>query len=140
MEIGLPDARAWPLLGRRNLQNALLVLLVPLPGVLATWWLFHCFAPGPTPPDPGWAAVWEAWLLHHPILCLNLFYLVFCNLIFWGIALVQRSSWLIDPYWTLLQLLIAGFYAAHPLAEPNVVRAGLTWTSLVVWSVRLTCN
>ena len=43
MEIGYPDLGAQPLLGSKNLRNATLVLLVPLPAILVTWLLFHWF-------------------------------------------------------------------------------------------------
>ncbi len=143
MQIGYPDVRDWPLLGRSNLWNGALVLLVPLPAVLAAWWLFRFFAPDAVPPAPGLEEITTtpeaaAWLLHRPLLTANLFYFVFVDLVFFAIALLQRSSWLIDPYWTLLPVLIAGFFLAHPLAEPDWTRVALSWLALLVWSVRLT--
>lgn len=56
------------------------------------------------------------------------------------IALGQRSSWLIDPYWTLLPPFLALFYFSHPLAEPDTSRAVLSFAILMVWSIRLTWN
>ncbi len=145
VHVGLPDTSAWPRWGRDNVLNAALVLATPLPAIVVTWLLFHAFAPGAIPPaperldlaDPRAAA---AWLLHRPLLSLNLLYFVFVNLQFFAVALVQRSSWLIDPYWTLLPLFIAGFYAAHPLAEPQPTRLGLAAVALAIWSLRLTGN
>ena len=145
MEIGYPDLGAQPLLGSKNLRNATLVLLVPLPAILVTWLLFHCF---PTDGIPAALPVAEvetgdqlaAWMLHHPIVTANLLYFVFVDLLFFAIALVQRSSWLIDPYWTLLPILLAGYYLAHPLADPSWARVALVWAALVVWSARLTYN
>ncbi len=132
-------------MGFDNLRNAALVLAAPAPAVITVWLLFRWFGAGAIPPAPGRLDFTEpdgaaAWLLHHPLLALNLLYFVFVNLQFWVIALLQRSSWLIDPYWTLLPLFIVGFYAAHPLANPQPVRLGLASAALAVWSVRLTWN
>ena len=107
--------------------------------------LFRWFPAGSIPPDPGlvWPASCDesaALLLHHPLLAANLLFFLFVDLQFWAIALVQRSSWLIDPYWTLLPPLLALFYIAHPLSEPDRARATLSISILVVWSLRLTWN
>jgi len=145
METGYPDIDERPLLGRANLLNALLVLLVPIPALVAAWVLFGWFPAGGIPTDPGWASVEDAdgmaaWLLHNPLIAANVFYFVFVNLAFWVIALMQRSSWLIDPYWTLLPLFLAWFFLAQPLAAPAGGRAALAVAALLVWSVRLTGN
>jgi steroid 5-alpha reductase family enzyme len=143
VDVGLPDTSAWPRLGRDNLRNAALVLATPIPALCAAWVLFHWFpadAIPRAPTDSSGSASVAAWLLHHPLWALNLFYFVFVNLQFWAVALVQRSSWLIDPYWTLIPLFIVGFYAANPLATPDTTRLGLAATALGLWSVRLTGN
>jgi steroid 5-alpha reductase family enzyme len=145
MEIGYPDVSRQPLLGRRNLLNLLLLLAVPLPGVGAAYWLFHRFEPGAIPPDPGWSGLDSAdavaaFLLHHPIAAVNVGFFANVCLLFWLISLAQRSTWLIDPYWTLIPLFIAAFYAAHPLADPDPARAGIGLFVLGVWSLRLTHN
>ena len=132
-----------PVLGRRNLANAALALWVPVPAIVCALALFRWFPEGSLPADPGlvWPATADqaaAVLLHHPVLAANLFFLVFVDLQFWLVALVQRSSWLIDPYWTLLPPLLALFFFAHPLAAPDATRAALSLGLLAVWSVRLT--
>jgi steroid 5-alpha reductase family enzyme len=142
---GYPDLGSWPPFGHRNLGNALLALLVPIPAIAAAWLLLDWFPAGAIPADPGWAGVVDAdscaaALLHHPVVAANLLFFVFVSVAFWGIALVQRSSWLIDPYWTLLPLFLAGFYLAHPLAKPDPARAALALAVLAVWSLRLTRN
>ncbi len=141
--IGYPDMGDQPVLGRRNLQNLALTLWVPLPAIACTLALFRWFPDGAIPADPG--LVWPtsadeaaAVLLHHPLLTANLLFFVFIDLQFFLIALVQRSSWLIDPYWTLLPPLLALFYLAHPLTAPEAMRATLSVALLLVWSVRLT--
>jgi len=145
MEIGYPTTRNRALLGHKNVINAILLLAVPVPAILTAWILFHWFPENQIPADPGWSRVrtadqLAALLLHHPILAANVFYFIFVNVVFWAIALVQRSSWLIDPYWTLLPILLAWFYVASPLAEPDGSRLALAWSALLVWSCRLTYN
>jgi len=143
--IGYPHMHDQPLLGQRNVMNVLLMLWVPVPAIFCAIALFRWFPAGSIPPDPGlvWPASTDhaaALLLHHPVLTVNLLFFLFVDLQFWGIALVQRSSWLIDPYWTLLPPLLALFYLAHPLAEPDWMRAALATAILLVWSGRLTWN
>jgi steroid 5-alpha reductase family enzyme len=136
---------AQPVLGRKNLSNLSILLIVPLPGVLASAWLFSYFAPSTIPPDPGWAGIsgsptLAAFLLHHPVVTINLLFFTNVCVLFWLIALCQRSSWLIDPYWTLIPLFLAWFYSAHPLAHPTPLRSALTWALLLIWSARLSHN
>ena len=146
LPIGYPDLRDQPVLGRRNLANIALALWVPIPAIVCAAMLFRWFPTGTIPADPG--LVWPgsadeaaALLLHHPILTANLLFLIFVDLQLWLIALVQRSSWLIDPYWTLLPLFLAlASTLAHPLADPDrPLRAGLAWRCSI-WSARLTYN
>jgi steroid 5-alpha reductase family enzyme len=132
VETGYPDVRIQPLWGGKNLATAALVVAVPIPAIAAAWALFH----GRLTP----VGALDAWLLDHPIWAANLFFFVFVDVAFWLVALVQRSTWLIDPYWTLLPLLLAGFYTAHPQADGDPTRMGLAWFALLVWSVRLTHN
>ena len=143
METGYPDVSRQPLLGRKNVVNALLVLVVPLPAVASVVWLFGSAGARATTPDPGigWPSSLDdfaAMLLHHPVLAANLLYFVFVDVVFFAIAVVQRSSWLIDPYWTLIPPLIHWFYWAHPLADPSPARSAAAWIVLGVWAVRLT--
>lgn len=145
MQVGYPDVSAWPVLGRRNLTNLLLLILAPLPAVAATRTLFGWFPPGAIPPDPGLGAIASAdlvaaWLLHHPVATVNLLFFGNVCLGFFALALVQRSTWLIDPYWTLIPVWIAAFYALHPLASYDPFRLGIALAVLIIWSVRLTGN
>lgn len=145
VQTGLPDTTSWPRLGRANVSNAALAAVAPLPVVVATWALFHWFPEGAIPASPAGSAVADAdalaaWLLHHPIWTINLLVFVGFDLLFFAIALVQRSNWLIDPYWTIVPPLIALFYSLHPLADANGSRLWLAWAALGVWSVRLTWN
>jgi len=139
------DTTGYPRRGARNLGNALLALVAPIPAILCAQALFGWFPSGaiPAPPDAaglGGADRIAAVLLHRPVLTANLFFLVFVDVGFFAIALAQRSGWLIDLYWTLLPLLLAGFYLAHPLADFEPARAALAGVPLLVWSARLTWN
>jgi len=145
IEVGYLEMDDHPLLGRRNLVNVALVLWVPIPAIVCASWLFGWFPGDAIPADPGlgWPTSADqaaALLLHHPIVAANLFFFVFVDVQFWLIALVQRSSWLIDPYWTLIPPLLAIFYFVNPLAHPDTARAVLSFGLLLVWSIRLTWN
>jgi steroid 5-alpha reductase family enzyme len=145
IEVGYPEMHEQPLLGRRNLLNVAVTLCVPVPAIAFAFVLFRWFPAGSIPADPG--LIWPssadeaaAILLHHPILAANLLFFAFVDVQFWLIALFQRSSWLIDPYWTLLPPLLALFYFTHPLAEADATRGALSLFAMSVWSMRLTGN
>jgi hypothetical protein len=59
----------------------------------------------------------------HPLAAVNLLFFVNVTVGFWALGLLQRSFWLIDPYWTILPPLIGAFYQCHPLAAPGCVHA-----------------
>lgn len=143
LEIGYPDMKTQPVLGLRNLANLAIMVSVAIPGIIFTSRLYSYFEDGAIPADPGWTGAvgpdaWAAFLLHHPIITVNLIFFVNVCLLFWILALAQKSSWLIDPYWTLIPPLINWFYWAHPLADGSTSRSTLTWMLLLVWSIRLT--
>eukprot|EP00030_Apusomonadida_sp_AF-17_P006746 a685827_81.p1 GENE.a685827_81~~a685827_81.p1 ORF type:complete len:363 (+),score=130.97 a685827_81:31-1089(+) len=78
----------------------------------------------------------------HPLALLSVIFLLNVSVLFWLVSLVQGSTWLIDPYWTLCPPLCVAFLAVHPqiapvaaLTHPRVFNALLL---LVLWSVRLT--
>lgn len=126
----------WSLL---NLGNALLCVLAACPSLIFTSWLFEdCF------PMPDHASsVCSSRLTSSPVLTVNFLY--FCNVCigFWVVGLIQRSFWLIDPYWTIIPILVAYFYRMHPMStvskglnsslRPHVVLV-LIW----MWALRLT--
>lgn len=116
------DPRQQAPFGVRNVANALLCLLVPLPAIV--FCAVHFGEP-------------EPW---HPLVLANVLFALNVDLLFWIIALAQRSTWLIDPYWTILPVLIAVLYATHPDAHADPARAALSFAVLVLWSWRLTHN
>lgn len=123
----------------RDLKNALIFFLVPIPAVLA-WWLLVRLCDPAGACSTG-APAWFCRLgLEHPIGFVNALFFANVCVLFWLISVVQRSSWLIDPYWTILPLFIAHFYAAHPLASADPTRSWLALGLLWVWSTRLTVN
>ncbi|KAK9804852.1 hypothetical protein WJX72_008714 [[Myrmecia] bisecta] len=82
-----------------------------------------------------------SWCKHwalQPVPLVNLVFFLNVCVLFWAISLVQKSTWLIDIYWTIIPPLIAHFYRAHPAATYQTLRSvvclALTW----VWSIRLT--
>jgi hypothetical protein len=66
----------------RNLSNAVLCAVVVVPGAVLAAALFAAEAP---------------W---HPLVVANVIFALNIDLLFWLIALAQRSTWLIDPHWT----------------------------------------
>ena len=77
--------------------------------------------------------------LGNPILTVNILFFLNVSVLFWIIGLVQHSFWLIDPYWTILPVMIGHFYRQHPLAD-NVPtqQANLAMVLVYIWSFRLT--
>ena len=75
-----------------------------------------------------------------PVVALNLVYWPTFCLLFWVHSLAARSTWLIDPYWTLIPLYVYGYYASHPLACAAGPRQLLAAVLLGAWSLRLSGN
>ena len=56
-----------------------------------------------------------------------------------GCRVVQGSTWLIDPYWTLAPPLLAAYWLAHPQATQEwTARQVVSTALLLVWAARLT--
>jgi|GEM_PF-1842164 len=116
---------------RQNLVNLAVLLLVPLPSIIAV-----------ALAEPACAAAgsWCGMVMTQPVVAVNVLFFVNVCVLFWLIALVQRSTWLIDPYWTIIPLFIAHFYVAHPFSNGDPTREVLAVVLLWVWSIRLTHN
>lgn len=122
----------------KNIGNAVLCALALVPSYVTTYLLFNR-CPAPLGGDlfaklcelnasPGGA-----------IATVNLLFFANVSVGFWAIGLLQRSMWLIDPYWTLIPPLIGHFYQLHPQASwtsssRSMLSLGLIW----VWAIRLT--
>ena len=90
-------------------------------------------------PETLRAAACEAYA-DWPVVALNLVYWPTFCLLFWVHSLAARSTWLIDPYWTLIPLYVYGYYASHPLACAAGPRQLLAAALLGAWSLRLSGN
>ncbi|KAF5836113.1 hypothetical protein DUNSADRAFT_6366 [Dunaliella salina] len=75
-----------------------------------------------------------------PLLFVNLLAFFNVDVLFWIVAQIQGTTWLIDPYWTLIPLLIQIFYQYHPLAEADAWRGLVVSSLLRLWSLRLTIS
>ncbi|CAM9851003.1 unnamed protein product [Phaeothamnion confervicola] len=130
--------------------NTLLLVLAALPA-LAAWQALQdpgCFglhlAPDSLPVSalplvtlPLGATTFCQLGIRQPFVFVNI--VMFAQmLLFWLISIAQRSTWLIDPYWTIIPPLIAIFYRTHPLASFDRVRSAISLALLAAWSVRLT--
>jgi steroid 5-alpha reductase family enzyme len=127
---------------RRNLLNGMLLTGVMLPSLWATRYLIaQCpEVAGNYEAGTSTAACMCQFGLTQPIAMVNLLFFVNVCVGFWLIHLVQKSTWLVDPYWTILPVLIGHFYTAHPGADPEPTRQWLALGLLWLWSLRLTHN
>lgn len=133
---------------RRDVANAVLLVMAAAPASLAyfavlqrcDWEVAERAGAVSTWPMPtGSFATWCAWSHQHPFWLANLLFLFCISLLFWLVSLVQDSTWLIDPYWTFIPILLATFYRHHPGAQArDEPRAITTVALLLLWSVRLT--
>ena len=73
----------------------------------------------------------------NPNALLHVLFFVNISVGFWLVGLLQKSFWLIDPYWTLFPPLAALFYATRPEVKYSAqLVIGLLLLGL--WSLRLT--
>ena len=73
-----------------------------------------------------------------PIAFANVLFFVNVSVGFWLVGLVQRSFWLIDPYWTIIPPLLGHYYRAHPRSVYDANRSFAVLGLLWLWSWRLT--
>lgn len=145
-------------------HNAALLLCAPLPAIIFS---AYCRRQGCVlgTQHQGWRnrVLFEMscynWHLH-PVVTVNQLLLWNLCLLFWLASLVQRSTWvrltasshqnavvlqqadmsdlqLIDPYWTVIPILIEAYYALHPSASYSA-RSNTAFALIIVWSLRLT--
>lgn len=77
--------------------------------------------------------------LHHPLVYVNLIFFVFVCIQFWLISLFTQTTWLIDPYWTIVPPLVTYYYALHPLKGlVDETRVSVTCGLIVFWALSLT--
>ena len=126
-----------------NAVNAVLVVAVALPAVLATRALIqHCdIAEHTERIDPSALELSDLWskdlycrlYLLHPISYVNVVFFFNVCVLFWLISLVQKSTWLIDPYWTIIPPLINLCYMYHPLTQADEHRQLISFALVMVW-------
>ena len=139
-------------LSKKNIGNAILTALVLVPSLVAVRYLYtQCdqsaddsymtplfsmvglYEQAPT------ASAMCDFAMTRPVSLANLLFFLNVTVGFWVIGLLQRSFWLIDPYWTILPPLLGHLYQLHPHAvAASSWRSWLTLGLLWVWSARLT--
>ncbi|KAH7653543.1 hypothetical protein IHE45_19G086800 [Dioscorea alata] len=118
----------------RNLKNATIALLVPLPSI--AFFLFFIRAHSDA---AGGNAVFS-WCYNHPFLLANVLFFFNVNILFWIIGLIQSNNWMIDLYWTVIPVMLVHYYASHPMTVKDGLRSAVVIVLTWVWSVRLTHN
>jgi hypothetical protein len=73
---------------------------------------------------------------HHPLLFVNAAFFLNVCVLFWLISRIQRSTWLIDPYWTIIPPMIACYYHYHPLSNGETSRKNMVLFLTIIWAVR----
>lgn len=141
-----------------TILNGILLVVVALPAIAFDWYLIRICTIGNTAlfgktaeqsllADGAYVAFFKKLLtptglceigLYHPILTVNIIFFLNVNVLFWIISLFQQSTWLIDPYWTIIPVMIAHFYQTHPLAVSDPTRGAILLVMVWIWSVRLT--
>lgn len=117
-----------------NLKNAMIAFLVPLPSIL----FYLSFQSAISTPS-SWSSLWT-WCYHHPLLLANVLFFFNVNFLFWLIGLIQSSHWMIDPYWTVIPVMLVHYYSTHPLAQYQWWRSRIVTLLTWAWSVRLIHN
>lgn len=125
-----------------NLKNAVVAVLAPLPSIIFYLsFLKHYEEIASAGGGDGSfsASIWS-WCFHHPLLLANVLFFFNVNFLFWAISHVQSSHWMIDLYWTVIPVMLAHYYATHPLGQYNSWRSRIVILLTWVWALRLTHN
>ena len=72
-----------------------------------------------------------------PLALINFLFFINIDIGFYLIGLVQKSFWLIDPYWSIIPFIYGLVYATHPLAIINA-RSLVALVLVFIWGARLT--
>ncbi|CAL0311278.1 unnamed protein product [Lupinus luteus] len=126
-----------------NLKNGIIAFLVPLPSIFFYLSFLNHYdsSSGVDPKFPTfWSTLWT-WCYKHPMLLVNVLFFFNVNVLFWVIGLIQSSHWMIDPYWTVIPVMLVHYYSTHPLSdEYNWWRSKIVILMTWVWSIRLLHN
>jgi steroid 5-alpha reductase family enzyme len=114
-------------------SNFIIMLLVAVPPICSTYILRHAcsFVPLTT-----WPCSWL--IFSKPLDLLNILWFLHVDVTFYIISLIQGSTWLIDPYWTLAPPMVAVFWLTSPGSIPLNARQITSTALLLIWSARLT--
>ncbi|BBN05808.1 hypothetical protein MPTK1_3g16140 [Marchantia polymorpha subsp. ruderalis] len=125
-------------MGHSNVSNFVLAVTVPLPSLLF-YLSFVQKCDGDRWENEYWTWVCD-WGRLHPLYLVNVLFFLNVDILFWVVGLVQQNVWLIDPYWTIIPVLIAHFYSAYPAAQYDLLRSRAALLLIWIWSARLTYN
>jgi Protein of unknown function (DUF1295) len=114
-------------------SNAIIMLLVAVPPICSTYILRHAcsFVPLTT-----WPCSWL--IFSQPLDLLNILWFLHVDVTFYIISLIQGSTWLIDPYWTIAPPMVAAFWLTSPVSNPLNARQVISTALLLTWALRLT--
>ncbi|PNX83479.1 putative inactive purple acid phosphatase 29-like protein, partial [Trifolium pratense] len=57
-----------------------------------------------------------------------------------GYRVLKKIAFMIDPYWTVIPVMLVHYYATHPLANYDSWRSKIVIFLTWIWSIRLTHN
>ncbi|KAL5061376.1 hypothetical protein RYX36_032980 [Vicia faba] len=117
-------------MGCSNMKNAMIAFLAPLPSIL----FYLSFINNSSFPSLTIISTW------HPLVLVNILFFFNVNLLFWLIAQIQSSHWMIDPYWTVIPVMLIHYYSSHPLSNYDSWRSKIVIFLTWVWSIRLFHN
>lgn len=80
---------------------------------------------------------WHVLMFCSPLTLVNFLWFINIDVGFYLVGLIQKSFWLIDPYWSILPFFCGIIWAAHPLATKNT-RGTITLILVFLWGLRLT--
>merc|ERR1712086_149228 len=122
-----------------NMMNAALLVVALMPSIFFTFlWYTECDSKGDERYDLDFWTSHCSLALYQPVYMVNILFFINISVGFWLIGLIQRSFWLIDPYWTILPPLMAHFYHLNPRANSNAMRSKVSLVLIWIWSIRLT--
>ncbi|CAK0881748.1 unnamed protein product [Prorocentrum cordatum] len=133
-------------LSGKNLTNALLCSVAVMPSILFV--RVYLFAASDCNSPAAVSTTARCYLFERPFVAVNVMFFVNVSVGFWLIGWVQKSMWLIDPYWTLLPPMIALYYMAwsreaaqgQPTDIDYPARAYVALALIFLWAARLTWN
>ncbi|PWA75670.1 hypothetical protein CTI12_AA240820 [Artemisia annua] len=117
----------------RNLKNALIAFVVPLPSILFYKFFLSNYN------HHNNHLIWS-WCNNHPLLLANILFFFNVNVLFWIISLIQSSNWMIDVYWTVIPVLLVHYFESHPSSQFDLWRSRVVVVLTWVWAIRLTHN